>query len=92
MSEITVGDRVRVKPLAAIGTVLRISTMLRHTPYLVDVIGYGTRGYSADDLEKLPTGTVLDLPPAGAPQPGWAQFCGSCGAVMAGGRCPRCRP
>jgi hypothetical protein len=49
------GDRVRVKPLAAMGTILRVSERLRHTPYLVRVEGYGERGYAASDLAKMET-------------------------------------
>lgn len=81
MTELKADDKVRVKPLAAIGTILRVTRSMRHTPFLVEVYGYGTRGYAAEELEKLPTGTVLDLPPAGAPValvrgPGTSRMCG----------------
>ena len=61
------GDRVRVKRLSAIGTIISVSTRLRHTPYLVDVPGYGARGYSATDLELLPSSAAPTMPPPGAP-------------------------
>lgn len=93
------GDKVRVLPLAAIGQIIRISTSMRHTPYLVDVSGYGVRGYGAEDLEKLPEGTVLSLPPAGAPValvrgPGTSWMCGvrNCWSPIDRGvpTCPKC--
>ncbi len=59
-------DRVRVKRLSAIGTIISVSTRMRHTPYLVDVPGYGARGYSAADLELLPANAAPTLPPPGA--------------------------
>lgn len=87
-TELQAGDKVRVKPLCAIGTVQHVSSRLRHAPYLVQVDGYGAWSYAADELQKLPENTVLTLPPPG----NWTQYCGSCGAVTTGGRCPKCRP
>jgi hypothetical protein len=66
ITELKPGDKVRVKPLAAIGIVIQVSTRMRHSPYLVQVAGYDTRGYAAADLEKLPLGTVMILPPPGS--------------------------
>lgn len=60
-----VGDRVRVKPLALVGTVLRVSQTLRKAPYLVDVSGREPRAWSADELEKVPAGTPMGMAPYG---------------------------
>jgi len=65
MNNVKVGDKVRVKRLAAIGEITHISDRLKKWPYLVRVGGYGERSYSAEDLEPLPPNTVLTLPPAG---------------------------
>jgi hypothetical protein len=65
ITELKPGDKVRVKPLAAIGMVIQVSTRMRHSPYLVQIVGYGTRGCAAADLEKLPPGTVMTPPPPG---------------------------
>lgn len=81
MSELNVGDKVRVKHLAAIGTIRRVSTRLRHSPYLVEVTGYGTWSYSAEQLEKLPSNTVLTLPPAISPI---KAVCGASGQLVCG--------
>lgn len=64
---LNIGDKVRVRPLAAIGEITHISGRLKRWTYLVRVPGHGgERSYSADDLELLPAGTVLTLPPAGS--------------------------
>lgn len=99
MTELQPGDKVRVKPLAAIGTIVRITQSMRHTPYLVQVPGHDTRGYAASDLEKLPAGTITTLPPPGAPValvrgPGTSWVCGVRNCWSAIDRnvptCPRC--
>jgi hypothetical protein len=66
ITELKPGDHVRVKPLAAIGLVIQVSMRMRHSPYLVQIVGYGTRGYGATDLEKLPPGMAMTLPPRGS--------------------------
>ena len=69
MTMLSVGDKVRVKRLAVIGEITHISGRLKRWPYLVKIPGYGERSYSASELEQLPKGTVLTLPPYGAPPP-----------------------
>ena len=87
MNEFHVGDKVRVKRLAAIGEITHISDRLKKWPYLVRVPGFGERSYSADEFELLPAGTVMTLPPAGAPitavlgQSG-AYICGHCWRII----------
>jgi hypothetical protein len=66
---LNVGDKVRVKKLAALGTIISVSSRLRHTPYLVDIPGYGARGYALADLELLPGGVAPTMPPPGMPLP-----------------------
>ncbi len=61
---LSIGTIVRVKPLNALGTVVGITQSLRKHPYLVDVCGQAWH-YAADELERLPPGTVLTLPPFG---------------------------
>ncbi len=66
MDELLPGDKVRVKALYAIGTIVRVSTHMRRSPYLVHIDGYGCRAYGANELEKLPTSTMMTQPPPSA--------------------------
>lgn len=79
-TDLQAGSKVRVKPLGATGTILRVSTQLRNTPYLVSIPGYGERGYSADQLEPIP---VLTLPPkpVAAVRAGQVLKCGKCSSL-----------
>lgn len=67
--DLNIGDKVRVKRLCVIGEITHISGRLKKWPYLVKIPGHGERSYSADELEQLPSGTVLTLPPYGTPLP-----------------------
>ena len=70
VTELAVGDRVRVHPLRAVGQVTRVATgKLKRWPYLVLVPGFGERSFAADELEQLPATTVPTLPPPGMPLP-----------------------
>jgi hypothetical protein len=65
VTELAVGDKVRVHPLRQVGQITRVATgKLKRWPYLVLVPGFGERSFGADELEQLPAGaTVPTLPP-----------------------------
>lgn len=83
------GDLVRVKPLAATGTVIRISDRMRHSRYLVEVSGCEPLAYAADDLERLPATPAKVKAVRG--QSG-ALVCGACWWIIDPHvqPCPRC--
>jgi hypothetical protein len=66
---LSVGDKVRVHPLRAVGQITRVATgKLKRWPYLVLIPGFGERSFAADELERLPAGaTVPTLPPPTLP-------------------------
>lgn len=55
MTPLAVGDTVRVKalPRTLLGTIVSISTRMRHSRYLVAMPGMEPRGYRADELEQV---------------------------------------
>jgi len=67
--DLAIGAIVRVKPLGCVGQVTGITKAFRKQPYLVKVPGMEARHYGADELERLPEGTVLTMPPFGMRMP-----------------------
>jgi hypothetical protein len=68
VTELAVGDKVRVHPLRQVGQITRVATgKLKKWPYLVLVPGFGERSFAADELERLPVTVVPTLPPPTLP-------------------------
>jgi hypothetical protein len=65
MTDLAVGAIVRVRPLGLLGQITGIATRMKRHPYLVRVPGMEARLYAYDELERLPEGTVMTMPPFG---------------------------